>query len=899
MTLEAGTKFGPYEIVAPLGAGGMGEVYRARDSRLGRDVAIKILPPQISGDPAGKLRFEREARTVSRLNHPHICVLYDIGSQDGVDYIVMECVEGETLAKRLERGALPLDQVLKFGAQVADALDKAHRSGVVHRDLKPGNVMLTPTGAKLLDFGLAKSAVTQGIGMTLTAEALQSTPVTQAGTIVGTFQYMSPEQIEGKEVDGRSDIFALGAVLYEMLTGKRAFEGKSQLSVASAILEKEPEPINTTKPLTPPALDHAIRLCLAKPPEDRWQTARDLALDLNWIAEGGSQAGAPAVVSSRRARRERIAWATAALAILVAAAIATAAGWMLKSSARPERVLELSVSLPEDTLAGFVELSPDGRRLVLGLSGPSQLQLALRSLDSPQIQPLPGTENARTPFWSPDSRSIGFYANGKLKTVSANGGPVQVLCDASLAGRGGSWNSDGVILFAATTGPLQRVAASGGTCAPLKTPEADENDYYPVFLPDGKHFLYVAEGGEESKRGIYLASLDNPTGQRLLADQSNVVFAHSIHGSEQGYLLFLRGTTLTGERFNTQTLQLTGDAFPVAEQVSKTMSNQVGASASADGTLVYLANFVRDNQLTWFDRSGKALGNVGPHGYQDGVALSPNDKVAAIGRNFSGTDGELWLEDLNRGGATQFTFDPSNGRSSVWSPDGAQIIFSSSAGKLYRKDANGGGHEEPLLTTGDSAYASDWSRDGRFLLYTKIDPKTGADLWVLPDPSGKLGDSKPFPFLQTEFSESQGQFSPDGRWIAYSSNESGQSEVYVRPFSGQPSGSTGKWKVSTDGGREPRWSPNGKELFYLGRDKHGKTELMAVPVGTTGGAVFEAGAPKPLFDFDGIGVVPQTNIFLYSVAADGQRFLVNASVKPITSTLNVIVNWEASIAGNK
>ena len=467
MALAAGTKFGPYEIVSPLGAGGMGEVYRARDSRLGRDVAIKILPPQISGDPAGKLRFEREARTISKLNHPHICVLYDIGSQDGVDYIVMECVEGETLAKRLERGALPLDQVLKFGAQMADALDKAHHSGVVHRDLKPGNVMLTPTGAKLLDFGLAKPAVSQAIGATLTAGALQSSPVTQAGTIVGTFQYMSPEQIEGKDVDGRSDIFALGAVLYEMVTGKRAFEGKSQLSVASAILEKEPEPINTTKPLTPPALDHAIRLCLAKSPEDRWQTARDLALDLKWIAEGGSQTGAPAVVSSRRTRRERIAWVTAALAIFVAATIAAAAGWMLKSSPPPERVLQLSVTLPEDTLAGFAELSPDGRRLLLGEINGNQLQLALRPLDSTQIQLLPGTEHARSPFWSPDSRTIAFYADGKLKTVSANGGPAQVLCDASLGGFGGAWNSDGVILFTGNSGPLLRVQASGGTCAPV------------------------------------------------------------------------------------------------------------------------------------------------------------------------------------------------------------------------------------------------------------------------------------------------------------------------------------------------------------------------------------------------------------------------------------------------
>jgi WD40 repeat protein len=430
---------------------------------------------------------------------------------------------------------------------------------------------------------------------------------------------------------------------------------------------------------------------------------------------------------------------------------------------------------------------------------------------------------------------------------------------------------------------------------------ANENDDSPAFLPDGKHFLYRAKGGDESTRGIYVASLDNPAGQRLLTDRSSVVFAPSTHGGRQGYLLFLRGTTLTAQPFDTETLQLAGDAFPVAEQVAMDFNNQVAASVSANGVLVYLSNLVRDNQLTWFDRSGKVLGTVGPHGLQNGVALSPDDKVAAIGRNFSGSDIELWLEDLVRGEATAFTFDPTHGRVAVWSPDGSQIILTGTDGKLYRKDANGGGREEQLLAGGNPKYPSDWSRDGRFLLYTDIDPTTGADIWVLPDPSGKSGDGKPFPFLQTEFGESQAQFSPDGRWIAYASNESGQGEIYVRPFSGQPSGSSGEWKISTDGGREPRWSADGKELFYLAGESSGhfKYQLMAVPIHTIGAATFQAGAPKPLFDFVYPGIVPQYNVFGYAVAADGRRFLVNPSVNPITTTLNVIVNWEASVSRNK
>jgi serine/threonine protein kinase len=895
MALSAGAKLGPYEIGAPLGAGGMGEVYRARDTRLDRIVAIKVLPTHLADLPELRGRFEREARAIASLNHPHICTLHDIGRQGGTDYLVMELVEGQTLAQRLLKGPLPAEQLLQYAIEIADALDKAHHNGITHRDLKPGNIMLTQSGVKLLDFGLAKltrdAAVTTN---TLTTLPTAEHTITAEGSIVGTLQYMAPEQLEGAEADARTDIFAFGVVVYEMATGKKAFDGKSQASLIAKILETDPPPISSLQPMTPPALDRVVKKCLAKEPEKRWQDAGDLCDELRWLAETVP----PEQVSTARSNR----WALiSALACVVVAAAAGAAGWLLKPAPASEQVMQLAVPLPDEmSLPFFVELSPDGRRVVLGVRNGNESELVLRSLDSSQIQSLAGTENARSPFWSPDSRSIGFYADGKLKTISANGGPAQVLCDAGLSGYGGAWNSNGAILFTADTGPLQRVNASGGSCAPLMKGEPGENDGSPVFLPDGKHFLYEASGGDESNTGIYVASLDNPAGERLLSDQSGLEFAAPTRGSKQGYILLLRGTTLTAQPFDPETLQLAGDAFPVAQQVSMNFSNGVAASVSSNGTLIYLTNINRDGQLTWFDRSGKVSGIVGPHGWQDGVALSPDNRIAAISRNFSGSDVELWLEDLVRGGATAFTFDPTHGRDAVWSPDSSQIIFASADGKIYRKEANGGGQEEPLLAGGNSKYPSDWSRDGRFLLYTDIDPKTAADIWVLPDPSVKFGDGKPFPFLQTQFSESQAQFSPDGRWIAYASNESGQEEIYVRPFSGQPSGTAGEWKISTAGGREPRWNPDGKELYYLAEEPtgHFKAQLMAVPVHASG-AVFQAGAPARLFDFDYLGIVPQRNIFGYSVAAAGQRFLVNPSTQPITTTLNVIVNWEASVSRNK
>ena len=547
MPLASGTKLGPYEILAPLGAGGMGEVYRARDTRLERSVAIKILPAQFSTDPVRKQRFEREAKTISSLNHPNICVLHDVGSQDGVDYLVMECVEGETLAKRLEKGPLPLDQVLKYGTQIADALEQAHRSGVVHRDLKPGNIMLTVTGSKLLDFGLAKAVAPLASVATLTGAVTQSSPMTEQGVIVGTFQYMSPEQIEGKELDGRSDIFSLGAVLYEMLTGQRAFQGKSQLSVASAILEKEPAPISAVKPLTPPALDHAINKCLAKIPDERWQSTSDLASELKWLFESGSQAGIPASTMLKRKRHERLAWAIAIAGLLTTALVGAA---YYRETGKPAQVLRAVIPTEEGTspifsgdLAGPVVLSPDGKALAFGASdAQGKVTLWVRNLNGLHAHSLPGTDGSTFPFWSPDGRSMGYFASGKLKTVSVEGGTPTDICDAP-SGRGGTWSAQGTILFSPQfESAIYRVPASGGAPTLVTTLDKAKHDSHrwPYFLPDGRHFLYLAinrMAGHEPDDAIYFASLDGKENRLLLHAFTNAAYG-------EGQLLFVRGGEL-------------------------------------------------------------------------------------------------------------------------------------------------------------------------------------------------------------------------------------------------------------------------------------------------------------------------------------------------------------------
>ncbi len=828
MTLAAGSKLGPYEIAAPLGAGGMGEVYRARDTRLERTVAIKILPAQFSSDPVRKQRFEREAKTISNLNHPHICVLYDVGSQDGVDYLVMECVEGETLAKRLEKGALPLEQVLKFGAQIADALDKAHRSSVVHRDLKPGNIMLTATGAKLLDFGLAKPAVPLATAATLTAAERQS-PVTEQGSIVGTFQYMSPEQVEGKELDGRSDIFSLGAMLYEMLTGQQAFPGKSQLSVASAILEKDPAPICAVKPMTPPALDHAIGRCLAKDSEERWQTARDLSLELKWVAENGGHMGRTVPLAAARNAREVLAWLISCA--LVVFLIAGTLWW--RSSKSQDQTMYFHAPLPFP--ARDFAIAPNGHTLAVVAYWESVRKnvIWIYQLGSHGAASLAETEGASYPFWSPDGRFLAFFADGKLKKLELSGGAVQTICDAP-SGRGGSWNKDGVIVFAP-------VAAGG---------------------------LY--------RVSTFVGSLDSNEKRFVVEATANAAYA------EPGYLLFYRDKTLLAQRFDLKRIALTGEPTAILTDIQAVpqVSRAVFA-VSHNGLLVaQTGSQVALSQPVWFDRQGNELGVVGKPDVYGNVSLSPDGRSAAVSKTDVGSQNtDIWTYDLQRDSVKRLTFDPAIDIGPVWSPGAAQLVFSSSrqlSFDLYMKNSDGTQEEKQIVHDDVDKVPNDWSKDGKYILYAG-----GTDLWLVAVP--ELKNSM---FLKATSVLKNGQFSPDGIWVAYASNESGKWEIYVTSF---PE-SRGKWQVSIGGGEQPRWRGDGKELFYI--SSSGK--MMATPL--TIGANFDAGTPVALFQTTPRQPVTNKDLFVYGVSRDGQRFLINTQVKEAeTEPMSVILNWTAEL----
>ena len=923
MALQPGKRLGPYEIVSPLGAGGMGEVYRGRDTRLERDVAIKVLPQHLASNPQFKQRFEREARTISSLNHPHICTLHDIGRADGIDYLVMEYLEGETLARRLEKGALPTAQVLRYGMEVADALDKAHRRGVVHRDLKPGNIMLTPqSGAKVLDFGLAKSTVgAQGLaplhaggeGLEVRGEApTRSAPITADGTIVGTFQYMSPEQLEGKEADARSDIFSFGAVLYEMTTGKKAFAGKSQYSVASAILEKDPEPMAAVQPMTPPALERLVKRCLSKDPEDRWQSARDLAAELKWISEAGSQAGVPAPVTSRRRLRERVWLGVAAVLAAALAALSVAYIRQIPAPVRPIRALILP---PEKMSFAFLEggpvLSPDGTRLVFpARDAAGKEALWLRPLDSLSAQRLEGTEDSSFPFWSPDSRTIGFFSGGKLRKIDASGGPAQTICDAP-NGRGGAWSERDVIVFAPEmTSGLSRVSAAGGMPAQITRLGQSEGDFthrWPTFLPDARHFLYW--GGtpfatSAPNSGIYLGALDSTEAKFLVRADSNALYA------PPGYLLYLRGETLMAQPFDAGSLKLKGDALPIAEHVSSPQAFHRGLfTLSGTGLLAYETGQGGNAQFLWVDKQGNKIGTVGEPGNQGAPLLSPDGgRLAYTMPDPQSKNEDIWIMDLARGVRTRLTFDPAVDASPVWSPDRGRVAFASNRKghfDLYVKNASGAANEELLYESDVDKWPRDWSRDGRFIVFSFLDQKgkTNFDIGVLP----LFGDRKPFPYLQTQFNERSARFSPDGHWLAYMSGETGSYEVYLAPFPAgggpppggptavKPLGETGsgpqggKWQVSQGGGVEPMWKPDGNSLFYLAPD--GK--LMEASVKAKGTAV-EIGVSRQLFQTPLLVTGPGGRT--YTVAPNGERFLFNGLLQgSAPESLTLVTNWTAGL----
>ena len=877
MTLAVGSKLGPYEVVGPLGAGGMGEVYRARDPRLERTVAIKILSTQFTADAVARQRFEREAKTISGLNHPNICVLYDVGREDGLEYLVMEYVDGESLAERLEKGPLPLEQVLKVGAQIADALDKAHRSGIVHRDLKPGNVMLTASGAKLLDFGLAKESAPLANLATLTVASPVS-PVTQQGTIVGTFQYTSPEQVEGKPLDGRSDIFSLGAVLYEMVTGKRAFAGKTQLSVASSILESEPEAINALKPVTPLALERAVQRCLEKDPDERWQSARDLALELQWISGGGSQAAAPA--ARRQPAWKRNAWIAWLLCVAMALGLLALAALWRGGGAPPQQTMVFSALFP--LAVRDMTVAPDGHTVAVAThqEGAKKGLIWLYGIGSESATSLPGTEGANFPFWSPDGKSIAFFAEGKLKRIDLTGGAVQVLANAP-AGRGGTWNQDGVILYTPSgrlRSEIWRVPASGGTPTVLLgyVPGlGGASQRWPTFLPDGRHFLFLSAtvAQQSEKDGVYVGDLDSKDFHLVVKTSANVAYA------APGYLLYVRDRAILAQRFDSKTFQVTGEPMAVATdpQFLPRIMHATFSAVDTKALLVQKGGNVMASRLTWFDRSGKELGTIGePAVYANPQIAVSGKAVAADMTDTGNSNTEIWTYDAQQGEAKRLTFDGILDAMPVWSPDGARVVFTSSRGSafnLYMKEASGAQEERAICESDGDKYPTSWSRDGKYILYTE-----GADLkyLTLPELSSTL-------FLKAAGTLKTAEFSPDGKWVAYASNESGRWQVYVTSF---PE-AKGKWQVSNGGGEEPRWRADGKELLYLAAD----SKLMAVAVQT--GPGFNAGVPTVLFQTNPKETVATSEQFLYDLVPDGQKILVNTALKNVaTEPMTVILHWK-------
>jgi len=851
----------------------MGEVYRARDTRLDRSVAIKVLPAELAHRADLRARFEREARTISSLNHPNICALYDVGD----DFLVMELLEGENLADRIARGSVPIEQILRTGIEIADALDKAHRRGIVHRDLKPANIMLTKSGAKLLDFGLAKESPLGGDTQT---DATVAKGLTSEGTIVGTFQYMSPEQLEGANADARTDIFALGAVLYEMATGRRAFEGKSRASLIAAILGTQPPPIAQLRPTTPPALDRLVQACLAKDPDDRWQNAHDVMMELRFIAEGSSAAGVAAPVARRRAWRERGAWIVAAVAVAAAIAICVVT---MKRTPAEGNLAQFAIDVPPN-LALFpfdtkgVAISPDGTMIAF-VAGDVQEKssLYIRNLATTKITALAGTDDASYPFWSPDSSQLGFFAGGKLHRIDAKGGTTVARCDAA-SGRGGTWNRDGVIVFAPTlSSELYRISAGGGR--PERVTSFDRKQVrhrWPWFLPDGKRFLYVS--GEDLTAG----SLDGKLHKQIVTNVSNAVFA------PPDRIVFSRGTVLMSQRFDPDALAVSGEPVPlpfgnVANMTSKQLSI---VSASENGTLAFLPTPEGATRLVWVDAKGHEDGQIGEAGSYHDAALSPDGKRIAVVRG-APDGGDIWVGDASNGSFSRFTFHPGVYGFPCWSRDSKQIAFflqMGSVGQVCTKSFDGA-ERTPVLVSGAWQIPNDFSPDGTTLLTFVQTPSAAGDLYTL-----SLG-AKPAmtPFVATPFDESGPTFSPDGRWVAYQSNASMRNEVYVRRYPLGPE----QWQISNAGGESPMWSPDGKELFYASGDT-----IMRVSIG--GGASLTPGTPVPLFRIPGHHAAPRltgsvSRPVISGITPDKQHFLFRLSTEEGLPSINVVLNWRKAL----
>ncbi len=886
-----GTTVAHYKILEKLGEGGMGVVYKAQDTKLDRLVALKFLPSHLAASVQDKTRFIQEAKAASALNHPNVCTIHDIQEHDGQMFIVMEFVDGQTL--REKQNNLSFKQAVDISIQIADGLATAHEKGIVHRDIKPENIMVRKDGiAQIMDFGLAKLKGAAGVSR-----------LTRQGSTVGTAGYMSPEQVQGQDADHRSDIFSLGILLYELLTGQLPFRGVHETALAYEIVNVDPAPMSSVKPDIDPNLDAIVLECLAKEPDERTQSAKQVSVDLKRYRRESSRSrvsritAAPPVYRPSQFSGEQAAapiqpakkagllpWIIAAVFFI---GMMVLAFLYLRQSSAEVSVFRFTLTPPENE--GFASqmpvISPDGQRVAFVVRDSSAGTLIwVRPLSSLVATPLTGTAEALYPFWSPDSRSLGFFQNGKLKKIEATGGPAQTLCDAP-QGRGGTWNNAGVIVFSPSFATaLQQVSQAGGTpteLTSLDTARKENSHRWPAFLPGGRQFVYFGQSTTEENNAVFLGSLDSKDRTLLLSVTSNCVYA------PPGYLLFVRERSLMAQQFNAEKGELIGDAFPIAEDVGFDQSRNSGLfSASSNGVLAYgLGTGSSGNrQLAWFDRTGKRLNNVGTPGILFDFALSPDEKRVAFRRADTQTRNEdLWMLDLLRGTESRFTFRPTRDDDPVWSPNGGTILFDSNpegVSNLHQKVASGAGSEELLLKSTSADYPADWSADGRHILFGREDPKTGSDLWILP----LTGDKKPFPFANTEATEFTGQFSPDARWVVYSSDESGKFEVYVQAF---PS-TSGKWQVSIGGGAAPTWSKDGKEIFYLAPDKR----LMAVDVKTVGGSL-EQGIPKPLFATD----VDQYSLpNRYDASKDGKRFLVNNGVETTgTKPIAIVLNWTADI----
>lgn len=867
----------------------MGEVYLARDTQLGRDVAVKVLPSEFSQDAERLHRFEQEACAASALNHPNILTIYDVGTHDGSPYVVSELLQGQTLRQRISGTTLPQRKAIDYALHVAHGLAAAHEKGIVHRDLKPDNLFITNDGrVKILDFGLAKLT---GAGDTqLSQTSIPTRRVdTDPGKVMGTVGYMSPEQVKGRAVDHRSDIFSFGAILYEMLSGRRAFHGESAAETMSAILKEDPPELSETNQRVSPALERLVHHCLEKNPEERFHSARDLAFALEALSVSSPTSAQTTAISTlttrRMTRRELVLASVAAVAIFAAIALAVAMAISnFRGSSTEEQVVRFAITPPEKTGFSSFAVSPDGLRLAFTATDASgKTLLWVRPLASTNAQQLAGTEDATLPFWSPDSRFIGFFAAGKLKKIEVANGMVQTLCKNTPVPRGGTWSRDGVIVFSPTPNdPLYQVSVAGGEPTPLTTLDTlhqEASHRWPHFLPDGHHVLYSLNGGPQSQ-GIYVTSLDGKEKRRLLnVPNSTVAFA------APGYLLFRRESTLMAQALDPDKLQVSGEPFPIAEQIGYEVATfQTFFSVSQTGVMAYSSASTGQTQLALVDRAGKELGLVGQASNYVRPWLSPDGKRVAVDGVDSQGNRDIWLVELASGNPTRFTFDPATDIFPVWSPDGSRLVFSSDREgprNIYQKNATGAGKEELLLKTDANIFPVDWSPDGRFVLYTVSNTKTKLDLWVLP----LTGDQKPFPFLQTEANERSARFSPDGRWIAYTSDESGVHEIYLQSF--PESGS--KRQISTNGGYWLAWRRDGKELFYIATDK----KVMAVAV-KADGPTFEVGTPKALFDLH----VPSFNSVQaqFAVAADGQKFLVANSYGELSAApIQVVLNWTAGL----